>query len=161
MIQANNLISPHLNSIYPIPNSHSPLPPFPPSLYSFIHPSTPNLTIQIPSHRPPQLPSPIPSKTNQILQIITSTQPHFSDHIPRRTLQITIFLVRNIILGPAEIRVRGDRGRAFETLETGFGFGLLGWVVGVAAEEFVAGNGFLGGEFVAGVGFFFWFLDVR
>lgn len=122
------------------------------------------LRIQIIPNSPLQLRRPLAKNIRQILNIIPRRNPKPPHKIPRRTLQIVILAEIHlvVILRSAEIRIRRDRRRALESLQTRSSFGLGVGVVGVAAEEFVGGDAFLAAEFFAGVAFgVVWYINIR
>ena len=109
-----------------------------------------DLAVQITSDSSLQFPCSFSGQSRQILDIITCRQPKLSDHVPRRRLQIAIVAFRRIVLlRTTKIGIGGYRLGPFEALEASFGFVLGGGVVGGATKEFIGGNGFLVGEFLA------------
>ena len=101
-----------------------------------------------------QLRRPLPQNLRQILQIIPRRDAKLPHKVPRGALEVAVIavLVRlGLVLGPAEIRIAGDGGRALEAVQAGLGFGLGGRVEGGAAEEFVRRDALLRAEFRARV----------
>lgn len=79
------------------------------------------------------------NKMGQVLQIITGGDTEATDKVLGCVLKVSVTVIdsRELILGPAEVGIAGDRGRAVEGLEPLLGFRLGIGVETVTAEELV------------------------
>ena len=137
--------------VFQPPHTDDPIP----AVVCLPHPSIRSrpLAVQIPGHRAPQLSPALARNVDQVFQIIASREAHLAHEVLRRRLNIPVvaILKTGFVLRPAKVRIAGDRCGSLEALQTLLRFGLRVGIVVVAAEELVGGNGFLVGEFLAGV----------
>lgn len=109
-----------------------------------------HLTVQIIPNSTLQPLCSLSQHLRQIIQVISCRDTKLPHKVLSRTLQIPIILFRVLFL-PSKVGVRRNGTCTLKTLQTLLGFRLCVRVEGALAEELVAGNAFLGAEFLAGV----------
>lgn len=77
-------------------------------------------------------------QVGQVIQVIASRDAELAHEILGRVLEVAVVVAGGpILLGPPEVSVAADGGRALEALEARLGLVLCRGIEGTAAEELV------------------------
>lgn len=98
----------------------------------------------------------LPDKVRQILNIITSSNTKATHKVPSSILQVAVGVVgnREVIFGPAEIRITRNGSGTVELAKTIPCLRLRVGIESLPSEELVRGNALLGTESGLGLGEF-------
>lgn len=100
-----------------------------------------------------KLGSPLADNVRQVLDVVSSSDSEATDKVLGRVFEIAITVIhrRELILGPAEVGIAGDRRRTAEVLKSLLSLSLSVGVVALAAEVFVGRDTLLGAEACPGL----------
>ena len=87
-------------------------------------------------------------EVRQVLNVISCCDTESADKILGSVLKISVTIIhgREVILGPAEVSIAGDRGSTIELIEPLLSLGLSVGVEALASKVFIRRNTLLGTE---------------
>lgn len=100
-----------------------------------------------------KLGSPLADNVRQVLEVVSSSDSEATDKVLGRVFEVTIPVIhrRELILGPAEVGVTGDRRRTAEVLQSLLSLSLGVGIVAFATEVFIGRDTLLGAEACPGL----------